>query len=66
MATLEVEIECPKCEAVFKQLVAEMRPDAVRQCPHCGSDIQFTGDDGANVQRSLDELEKTFKNLFRK
>lgn len=66
MKKIEAEIECPKCEAVFKQVVAEMQPGTVRQCPHCGCDIQFTGDDGAKVQRSLDELEKTFKNLFRK
>jgi Zn finger protein HypA/HybF involved in hydrogenase expression len=66
MKKLEVEVTCPGCEAVFLQGVAEMRPGAVRQCPHCGSNIHFTGDDGADVQKALDDVEKTFKNLFRK
>jgi hypothetical protein len=45
--------------------VEEMQPGAQRRCPGCGTSIQFTGDDGRQAQKALDDFERTLKNLFR-
>lgn len=66
MKKLTVELTCPKCEAVFRQVLEDMSPGVTRRCPHCGVDIQFAGDDGHEVQRAVDKLEQTFKDLSRR
>jgi uncharacterized C2H2 Zn-finger protein len=43
-----------------------MIPGASRSCPYCGTVFQFTGDDGRKVQKALDDLEKTIKNMSKK
>jgi uncharacterized C2H2 Zn-finger protein len=65
MDKIEVELTCPNCDAVFKQVLEQMNPGVVRQCPYCGADIEFLGDDGADVQKALDSLEEKWKNLFK-
>ena len=63
---LEADVSCPSCGRKFKQRVGEMRPGRSRRCPRCNADIRFTGDDGSKVQKAVDDLEKTIKNLNRR
>jgi uncharacterized C2H2 Zn-finger protein len=63
MTKLQVDLECPNCHREFKQKVDDMRPGESRRCPHCGTMIKFTGDDGRQVQRAIDDLERTLKNM---
>ena len=63
MDKLEMEITCPSCGRKFKQRVEEMRPGKSRTCPGCGTQINFTGDDGRKAQKGLDDLEKSLKKL---
>jgi len=65
MKKLEIDIKCPNCKRKFTQRVEEMRPGAQRRCPGCDTFIQFTGDDGRQAQKALDDFERTLKNLFR-
>ena len=60
---MEISITCPNCKRQFDQRVEDMRPRNTRQCPSCGSVIQFTGDDGRKTQRALDDLQKSLRNL---
>lgn len=60
---LECDIACPSCDQNFRQRVAEIRPRHSRTCPHCGTTIQWSGDDGATAQRALDKLEREMKKL---
>jgi hypothetical protein len=59
---LEADIQCPKCRRTLKIKVAEMHPGQQKKCS-CGAVIEFTGDDGREAQRALDDLTKSFKRL---
>lgn len=61
---LDTEIECPNCNQKINIKVKEMVPGRKKVCPHCHSEIKFSGDDGREAQKALDDLEKTIKNLF--
>lgn len=62
---LETEIECPNCKRKIKIKVEEMVPNKSKVCTWCKSTINFTGDDGRKVQKSLDDLEKSLKKMFK-
>jgi hypothetical protein len=63
---LKVDVTCPGCKRTFKQGLRAMRPGGSTTCPHCRASIQFTGDDASKVQRSVDDLNKTIRDLNRK
>jgi len=63
MQKLEMDIECPNCGHSMKQRVEDMRPGRSRTCGSCGTEIEFTGDDGRQAQKALDDLEKALKNF---
>jgi len=62
---LEHDLDCPHCKRAFRQKLEEMRPGAIRICPHCEIRIEFTGDDGRKAQRVLDDLQRELQSLFR-
>lgn len=62
---LEVEVECPKCKRQMKMKVNEMVPGRSTFCNWCKAEISFTGDDGRNVQKSIDDFEKSLKKMFK-
>jgi len=66
MAKLQFGLVCPNCHRRFKQRVEGMRPGQSRRCPHCGTVINFTGDDGRRIQKAVDDLECTVKRMSRK
>ena len=63
MKKLEFDLDCPQCNRKFKQRVEDMRPGCSRKCPYCGVTIQFEGDDGRGVQKSLDDIGRSLKQL---
>jgi Zn finger protein HypA/HybF involved in hydrogenase expression len=63
---LEADLTCPNCKKKFKQKLSDMRPGNQRRCPHCHQSIRFAGDDASKIQKSLDNLERTIKNLNKK
>lgn len=65
MQNLTAEISCPNCNRRVKIKVKEMVPGRSKRLS-CGCTIQFTGDDGRQVQRALDDLENQLKRLQRK
>jgi uncharacterized Zn finger protein len=65
MAKLKFDLECPSCHRKFKQKVEDVRPGQSRRCPHCGTVIEFTGDDGRQMQRAVDKLERSIKKASR-
>lgn len=65
MAKLRFDLECPNCHRKFKQKVEEVRPGKSRHCPYCGTMIEFTGDDGRQVQKAVDDLKRTLKSKSR-
>ena len=62
---LETEIECPTCRRKIKIKVEEMVPSKSKICNWCKTEIEFTGDDGRKIQKSLDDFEKNMKKLFK-
>lgn len=63
MAKLQFDLECPNCHRKFRQRVEDMRPGRSRRCPYCNAVIRFTGDDGRQVQRAVDDLERALKRV---
>ncbi len=61
MKKLQFDLQCPNCHRKFKQKVEDVRPGKSRRCPHCGTEIEFTGDDGRQVQKAVDDLNRTLK-----
>ena len=62
---LEADLECPNCHRKFKQRVADMRPGTSRRCLGCGTIIEFAGDNGRQVQKAIDDLERSMKRILR-
>jgi len=58
---LEFDLQCPNCHGKFKQKVEDMRPGQSRSCPYCATIIEFTGDDGREAQRAIDNLTRAMK-----
>lgn len=58
MEKIKIEITCPKCEKEFKQRIENMRPGKSKKCPHCLTNIDFSGDDFSKAQKMLDNFEK--------
>ena len=71
-----ISIECPVCKHHFKVKLSEIINDkSIVQCPACKTDIELEHDQitkktlkdsenaAKNFAKSLDDLEKTFKNL---
>lgn len=59
MKKLEFDIECPNCHRKIRQRFEDMRPGKSKKCPSCGLILEFNGDDGLKIQKSLDDLERT-------
>ena len=66
MKYLEAKINCPSCHRQVYIKVKEMIPGRYKKCPHCGTMLNFTGDDGRRAQKALDDLERSIKKLNRK
>lgn len=65
MVKLWFDLEYANCHRQFRQDAEEMRPGRSRRCPHCSVTIKFVGDDGREVQRAIDDLERTLKGVSR-
>jgi DNA-directed RNA polymerase subunit RPC12/RpoP len=66
MRDLHMDIRCRNCGHKTRIRVKEMIPGRSKRCSGCGTTLQFSGDDGRRVQRSLDDLEPQLKRLSRK
>lgn len=64
MQDLSVDMNCPNCGRRAKVKVKEMIPGHSKRL-NCGCIVEFTGDDGREVQRSLDELGRELEKLNR-
>lgn len=62
---LEVDIKCPNCQKMMKTKFEEMVPGKKKNCPHCETEIIFTGDDMRKAQKAIDDFEKSMKNMFK-
>lgn len=62
---LEANLQCPQCHGKFKQKIEDIRPGRSRRCPHCGTMIEFTGDDGREAQKAIDNLARSLKRVSR-
>ena len=60
---LKADIRCPNCRRTVKMAMRQMVPGTSRNCPSCAAVFKFSGDDGRKVQRAMDDLERTIKNL---
>jgi hypothetical protein len=60
---LDVDITCPECGKVFKQKLRAMSPGKSAKCPGCGVTLTFAGDGASKVQKELDKLERSIKDL---
>ncbi len=65
MQDLTADINCPICNRKVKIKVKEMVPGRSKRLS-CGCTIQFSGDDGRQVQKSLDDFERQLKKLNQK
>jgi uncharacterized C2H2 Zn-finger protein len=65
MAKLQLDLQCPSCHRKFKQKVEDMRPSKSCHCPYCDTVIEFTGDDGRQIQKAVDDLKRTLKRKSR-
>jgi len=63
----EIEIQCPKCSQTFKKSIGWLKANDEMICTGCDSKIvfdkkEFTGPIN-EAQKSLDDLEKSFRAL---
>ena len=65
MRDLTAKLQCPNCHHSVQIKVKEMVPGRTKNCPFCGTQFNFTGDDGRKVQRALDDFNRTLKRLGR-
>lgn len=65
MKDLETDVQCPNCNQSVRLKVKEMVPGRTKPCPYCRAEFRFSGDDGRQVQRELDDLERSIKKLSR-
>ena len=65
MQDLTADINCPNCNRKVKIKVKDMVPGRSKQLS-CGCTIQFSGDDGRQVQKALDDFERQLKKLNQK
>lgn len=63
LGNLSLDLECPACQAKFKRHLREMRPGNKYRCQRCGTNIEFSGDGAHKVQKALNDLDRTFKNI---
>ena len=63
MTEMRVDVRCPCCGHRASNRVREMVPGRSKRCPHCSTMFEFSGDDGRQTQRALDDLERTLKRL---
>ena len=65
MDKFKTSITCPKCKVPFTVAVETMIPGTFINCPNqqCGHKMEFTGDDGRNIQKSLDDFNGLLKNF---
>ena len=65
----EVPLECSKCGAQNKVTIAQIKREETIQCVGCGTKIKMINKDRSfqnaseKVQRSLDELERTLRDI---
>lgn len=65
MQDLTAEINCPSCNRKVRIKVRDMVPGRSKRLS-CGCTIQFSGDDGRQVQRALDDLSRQLRRLSKK
>lgn len=65
MKDLATNINCPNCGRKVNVKVNEMIPGRMKRLS-CGCTIQFSGDDGREIQRALNKIEKQIKQLNKK
>lgn len=65
MQDLTAEISCPSCNRKVRIKVRDMVPGRSKRLS-CGCTIQFSGDDGRQVQRALDDLSRQLRRLSKK
>lgn len=58
---LKADLKCPNCNKQFNMRVENLHPGNSYRCSNCHTTIQFTGDDGREVQKALDDLQKTIE-----
>lgn len=64
MLDIKETVKCPNCKQPITITLRERIPGRRKACPGgCGFTIQFTGDDGRKMQRSIDSLTKTLRNM---
>jgi len=55
MGNEEINVQCPQCKETFKQAASEIFPGSAKPCPHCGTMLQFTGEEAGDVHVVQDE-----------
>lgn len=66
-----IDIECPKCNYPFEIQMIDARLETTVYCPNCKCSIQLKDSDASvhtstrDINNAFNELEKTFKNLFK-
>lgn len=65
MNDLTAKINCPNCGRQIRLKIKEMVPGRSKRLS-CGCVVQFTGDDGRQAQKALDDFQKSLKQLNRK
>lgn len=65
MQDLTAEINCPSCNRKVRIKVRDMVPGRSKRLS-CGCTIRFSGDDGRQVQRALDDLRRQLHGLSKR
>lgn len=57
---LDFDLTCPKCNKSFRQKLKDTSPGKSRECPYCGTNIAFEGDDMNKTEKKLENAIKQF------
>jgi transcription initiation factor IIE alpha subunit len=66
---LPIEVACPRCHYPFDIAMLDARLESRMYCPNCKSQIRLHDNEGSvhvvreHVQRALNQLAQTFRNL---
>jgi uncharacterized Zn finger protein len=58
---MKISIQCPKCEEVFKETIAQLKMNPTLICPICGP-VQVEADE---LRRTLQQVERVLLDLER-
>jgi hypothetical protein len=65
MKDLYADMECPNCGRTVRIKIKDMVPGRSKDCPHCEAVFEFSGEDGRQAQRALDDFESQLERLSR-